>query len=363
MNTHSISSAELPAEFGRLSQLPRMKLLEAATALEPMPNLGRAVGSANLFVKRDDCSGLAFGGNKVRQLEFYFGAAKAEAADTILITGAVQSNFVRLAAAAACKHDMQCHIQLEERVDKDNPYYRSSGNVLLDRLLGATIHSFPVGEAEDAADKGLEDLAANLRRDGRRPYVIHLGPSHPPLGALGYVVAARELLGQIASMAMPADQIVVASGSGNTHAGLLFGLRAMGSDIPVTGICVRRAAELQRLRIDSHCRRIAELLQIGSPVTDADIRLDESVLAPGYGYAGDDVMRAVLLGARKEALMLDPTYTGKAFAGFLRAAGARSGTGAIIFVHTGGTPGIFAYENEMADAFARLSAEDTGSRT
>lgn len=346
--------ADLPAAFGTLAAQPRTRLLDAPTALEPMPNLAAATDAAGLYVKRDDCSGLAFGGNKVRQLEFYFGAAAAQDADTILITGAVQSNFVRLAAAAACKTGMQCHIQLEERVDKDNPYYRSSGNVLLDRLLGATIHSFPVGEAEDEADSRLEDMAEDLRRAGRRPYVIHLGPSHPPLGALGYVAGAHELLGQIAGLAAPVEHVVVASGSGNTHAGLLFGLRALGCDIAVTGICVRRAATLQRARIEGHCSRIAALLQIDSPVRDSDIRLDDSLLAPGYGYAGEEVMRAILLGARTEALMLDPTYTGKAFAGFLRQARGLPDKAAV-FVHTGGTPAIFAYENELAEAFNGFS--------
>jgi len=349
---------EAAARLGRLSALPRFSLLETVTALEPMPNLAAATGRPNLFVKRDDCCGLAFGGNKVRQLEFYLGEARAAGADTILITGAVQSNFVRLAAAAACKAGMECHIQLEERVDKNNPCYRSSGNVLIDRLLGATLHSFPLEEDEEAAENRLEAIAGELRAAGRRPYVIHLGPGHPPLGALGYVLAAGELLAQIAAADLPVDGIVVASGSGNTHAGLLFGLRALGSDIPLTGICVRRPAEAQARRIAGHCRAIAELLEVDMPVAEKDIRLDDRVFAPGYGHAGDAVMRALILGARSEALMLDPTYTGKAFAGFLQEAGKTSGSGALIFIHTGGTPGLFAYEDELAQAFDRFAQNE-----
>jgi len=321
-----------------------------------MPNLAAALDRPDLLVKRDDCSGLAFGGNKVRQLEFYFGAARAANADTVLITGAVQSNFVRLAAAASRKTGMDCHIQLEERVDKENPYYRTSGNVLLDHLLGATVHSFPVGEDEAAADGRLEEIAGELSKAGCRPYVIHLGPGHPPLGALGYVVAAHEMLCQINEADLDTAAIVVASGSGNTHAGLLFGLRALGCDIPVTGICVRRPAEAQRPRIAGHCRKIAELLQVAQPVNDADIRLNDALLAPGYGYASDEVMQAILTGARTEALMLDPTYTGKAFAGYLQEVRADAADGAMIFVHTGGTPGIFAYETELTEAFSRFDA-------
>jgi D-cysteine desulfhydrase/L-cysteate sulfo-lyase len=358
MKPHPSVSSDTAAGLGRLPDLPRLRLLETATALEPMPNLAAATGRPNLFVKRDDCSGLAFGGNKVRQLEFYLGEARAADADTILITGAVQSNFVRLAAAAARKNGMECHIQLEERVDTDSLHYRTSGNVLIDRLLGATLHSFPLGEDENAADGRLEELAGDLRKAGRRPYVIHLGPDHPPLGALGYVAAAGELLAQIAALDMPVDGIVLASGSGNSHAGLLFGLRALGSGIPLTGICVRRPAAAQAQRIAGHCRRIDELLDIGMPVADGDIRLDDTHFTPGYGHAGDAVMRAIMLGARTEALMLDPTYTGKAFAGFLKEAARNPGSGALIFIHTGGTPGLFAYEDELVDAFDRFDGHN-----
>ncbi len=188
-----------------------------------MPNLGARLGHGELYVKRDDCTGLAFGGNKVRQLEFYLGEARSNGADTVLITGAVQSNFVRLAAAAARKLGMDCHVQLEERVPKTNPEYRNSGNVLLDRILGVVIHSYPEGGDEQGADNRLGEIALELRGRGRRPYIIPLAPGHAPLGALGYVVAAREILIQMEGEDLSFDEIVVASGSGNTHAGLLFG--------------------------------------------------------------------------------------------------------------------------------------------
>ncbi len=223
------------ASVGKLLDLPRAKLVNGITPLEAMPNLSRICGGANLFVKRDDSMGFAFGGNKVRQLEFYLGEALSLNANTILITGAVQSNFVRLAAAAANKLGMECHIQLEERVAKEDTYYRNSGNVFLDRLLGATIHSYPEGEDEEGADLHLGEIAAELSAEGKSPYIIPLGPGHAPLGALGYVVAARELLNQMVQYDIEFDEVIVPSGSGNTHGGLLFGLRALGSELKVNG--------------------------------------------------------------------------------------------------------------------------------
>jgi len=321
-----------------------------------MPNLTKHCGGANLFVKRDDCTGLAFGGNKTRQLEFYLGAAKAEEADTILITGAVQSNFVRSAAAGARRLGMTCHIQLEGRVATKAVQYHNSGNVLIDKLLGATIHSYPHGEDESGADQSLEEIAAELRDAGRRPYVIRLAPGHPPLGALGYVVAAHELLHQIEEGKFFVDEIFVASGSGATHAGLLFGLRALGSPIRVTGSCVRRDITRQRIRISDICIGIAKLLEVESPVIDDDISLTDDFLAPGYGQLNEATLKAIVLGARTEALMLDPVYTGKAMAAMIHHASLANEGSGFVFLHTGGTPAIFAYQEAIEEALASSDA-------
>ena len=194
--------------------------------------------------------------------------ARAQDADTILITGAVQSNFVRMAAAGARKLGMDIHIQLEQRVPKSDRIYQDSGNVLLDRLLGATLYSYPVGEDETGADRKVREIAEELRREGRRPYVIPLAPGHAPLGSLGYVLAAEETLAQLDAMSMTPDEIVVPSGSGHTHAGLLFGLRALGCRVPVTGACVRRDAAVQVHRILDRCTEIAKLLEVPQPVTE-----------------------------------------------------------------------------------------------
>jgi len=344
--------SDLPVELGVFSELPRAQLLNFRTPLEPMPNLTAHCGGARLFVKRDDCTGLAFGGNKVRQLEFYFGEALVQGADTILITGAVQSNFVRLAAAAARKLGMDIHIQLEERVAKDDPRYHESGNVFLDKLFGATLYSYPEGEDEVGADRQVGEIADRLRESGRTPYVIPLAAEHPPLGALGYVIAAKELLNQLGERNLPVDEIFVGSGSGATHGGLLFGLRALGSTIPITGVCVRRDAELQKERIRKTCNGVAALLSMSSPVSLDDIQITDRFLAPGYGQLNDATAEAIILAAQKEGLILDPVYTGKVMAGLIHHAKKASEDSTFVFMHTGGTPAMFAYQADIENALA-----------
>ncbi|MCP5028703.1 MAG: D-cysteine desulfhydrase family protein [Actinomycetia bacterium] len=329
----------------KLERMPRRPLAHLPTPLEPMVNLARHVGRAKLLVKRDDCTGLAMGGNKVRQLEFYLGDAAAVGADTLLITGAVQSNFVRSTIAAGNRLGMHSHVQLEQRLARHDPSYAASGNVLLDILLGATIHSYPDGEDEAGADARLESLANELRAEGHRPYVIHLAPGHAPLGALGYVVAAGEILQQVEAGAPNFDEVVVASGSGHTHAGLLFGLRALGCAVPVTGVCVRRDAQTQRARLISRTNEIAELLEVENPVDPKDVVATDAFLAPGYGQLNPQTQEAISLAARYEALLLDPVYSGKAMAAVLERAGDTDTT--VLFIHTGGTPALFAYQHEL----------------
>jgi D-cysteine desulfhydrase/L-cysteate sulfo-lyase len=333
----------------RLNKLPRQTLALTPTPLEAMPNLAKQLGPGELYVKRDDLTGMAFGGNKLRQLEYYFGEAVRDRADTILITGAVQSNFVRLAAASARKLGMDIHIQLEERVPNTDPIYQNSGNVLLDRLLGATLYSYPDGEDEAGADARIQEIAAGLKNQGRRPYIIPLSPGHPPKGALGYARAALEVLQQAAERKIVFSEVILPSGSGHTHAGFLFGMKASGSTIPVTGQCVRRAADLQRPRIHDHCAKIADLLGMENPVGEDDVRLNDTHLAPGYGQMSEAVMEALKTAARTEALVLDPVYSAKAMAGFIdRARRAKAGE-QLVFLHTGGNPALFAYAEKLAD--------------
>jgi D-cysteine desulfhydrase family pyridoxal phosphate-dependent enzyme len=330
-----------------ISDFPRVSLAHTPTPLEPMPNLSRLLGGPDLWVKRDDCTGLAMGGNKARQLEFYFGQAVAEKADTVIITGAVQSNFVRQTAAAAAKLGMACEIQLESRVLITGPDYEASGNVLLDRLLGARIHSFPEGEDEAAADQALEDIAERVRRDGGRPYVIHLSPGHPPLGSLGYVLGTEELLDQAAEQRLEIDAIVVASGSAATHAGILVGLRRRKSDIRVTGVCVRRKRDQQLDRVLRQAEACAEMTGCPGAVSRDDIHLTDDYLGPGYGQSTPEMEEALSLAAQKEGLILDPVYTAKSMAGLIGLVRSGSFTKGqtVVFLHTGGTPAVFGYRS------------------
>ncbi|NIA68044.1 D-cysteine desulfhydrase family protein [Pelagibius litoralis] len=331
-----------------LARFPRAAVAHLPTPLEPLANLGGDL-DLSLFVKRDDCTGIGFGGNKVRQLEFYLGAALAEEADTVLITGAVQSNYVRTAAAMAGRFGMDCHIQLEERVTDVDDLYRNNGNVLLDRLLGATLHSFPEGENEAGADAAVGAIAERLRGEGRSPYIIPLGAGHPPLGALGYASAAIELSMQVETIE-PFDEIVIASGSAATHVGLLVGLRALGLDIPVSGICVRRAADIQAARVKQRADDLCKLMGLSLSLADSDFRLFDGSLAPGYGRLNDATVGAIRLTAQREGLFLDPVYTGKVMAALiqLNETGGLAGR-RILFWHTGGQPALFGYAGQLTE--------------
>lgn len=342
------------AVLSRLETLPRVRMAHLPTAIEEMANLRRTLfadgagsrgGGPKLLVKRDDNTGIALGGNKVRQLEFYLGDALAREADTVLITSAVQSNYMRTCAAMAARLGLECHLQLEERVPKNDPLYRTNGNVLLDRIAGAHLHSYPDGEDEAGADRSIEDLADRLRLEGRKPYVIHLSPTHPPIGAIGYVAAARELLAQLSESGETVDRIYVGSGSAATHTGLLWGLRAFGSGIPVTGVCVRRPAAQQAARVRANLERLSALLDHDPGFTESDVVATDVTLGPGYGRVTDPVREAIALAGSRDGLFVDPVYTGKVLAGMIDElrAGAMAPDETALFLHTGGQPALFAY--------------------
>ena len=244
---------------------------------------------------------------------------------------------------------MDAHVQLEERVDEAGGLYHASGNVLVDRLLGATLHSLPVGEDEAAADAALERLAGALADAGRRPYVIHSAPGRPPVGGLGYVAAAGEVVTQAAALGVGFDAAVCASGSALTHAGLLVGLRVLDAATPVHGICVRRDARRQAARVAQAASALAAMIERPAAFDAGAVDVCDAVLAPGYGKLNDAVREAMEMAARQEALLLDPVYTGKAMAGLI--AHVRSGRIApgsrVIFLHTGGLPALFAYADRL----------------
>ena len=327
------------------AKYPRAKLAHTPTPIERLASLSKFIGGPTIWVKRDDCTGLAFGGNKARQLEYYLGEAVRDNADTILITSAVQSNYSRSAVAAARKYGMDVEVQLEERVPNRPVEYYNSGNLFISKLMGAHTFSYPDGENEEGADDEIFDRANKLKKQGKRPYVIPLSSNHIPLGSLGYVDCAEELLAQKIEQKIPIDAIVCASGSGTTHAGLLAGLRALGNKAPVYGVCVRRDQLSQTKRVFKKSKIVAKMIGFKNIIDKSDIILTDATLSPGYGQLNDKVLEAIDLAAKCEGLLVDPVYTGKALAGLIELIreGEFSKGDNILFIHTGGTPALFGY--------------------
>ena len=298
------------------SAFPTVDLSHKPTPLERLDNLSDDY-QTNIWIKRDDCTGLAFGGNKSRQLEYYIGHARSLGADTLLTTGAVQSNHVRMTVAAARKMNMEVEVQLEHRVDREQVEYQQSGNPFLVKLMGAKIHYYPVGEDEDGADQAVIERAEALKSEGRKPYVIPLSNASTPYGALGYVEAAEEVLQQLKAMNIEPVRFVVPTGSASTHAGFLLGLRASGCHTPVSGICVRRDAQSQQQRVLTKIQSVQKLMGLDIDIGLDDILCDDRFLAPGYGHLNAPTSAAIELLARREGIFLDPTYSGKTFAALI----------------------------------------------
>ncbi len=324
-----------------LKGFPRVPLAHLPTRLEHLPRLTKELGGPEIWVKRDDCTGLATGGNKTRKLEFSMGEALEQGADTIITVGAVQSNHVRQTAAAAAKLGMKCEVLLEHRVGKPSELYRTSGNVLLDRILGANLREYEQGTDFDAE---MDRIADEVRANGGTPYIIPGGASNP-VGALGYVGCAEELLQQCDEQGIDFDYAVLASGSAGTHAGFTVGLRASGSGLPVQGFGVNIPQAEQEEKVFDLARATAEFIDKPGCVSREDIVADCSYIGPGYGEPTDSMNEAVLMLARLEGLLFDPVYSGKALAGmidYVREGRFVKGRN-IVFLHTGGVAGLFAY--------------------
>ena len=329
-----------------LARFARIRLAHLPTPLEPLPRLSEALG-LDLWIKRDDCTGLAGGGNKTRKLEFLLGAAFEQEADTLVTQGAVQSNHVRQTAAAAAAHGLACEIILEERTGSKATDYVGNGNVLLDRLFGATIRTVP-GGTDMAAE--LEKTAAEVRARGGKPYVIPGGGSNP-VGALGYVDCAREIVVQADEMDLEVHRIVTATGSAGTHAGLVAGLAVMGAEIPVLGIGVRAPKEKQEANVFKLAEETAALLGQPGRVKRERVVADCDYVGEGYGLIDQGVIDALTLAARLDGIVLDPVYSGKAMKGLIALARAGQFKGeTVVFLHTGGAQGLFGYQSEIEGA-------------
>lgn len=327
-----------------LARFPRRQYTADPTPIEKLERLSAFLGGPDIYIKRDDLTGLTGGGNKTRKLEFLVADALARGADTLITVGAVQSNHCRLTLAAAVKEGLKCRLVLEERV-KGSFQENASGNNFLFRLLGAESLTVVEGGADLAGT--MQSIADDLAREGRKGYVIPGGGSNA-LGALGYVACAEEILGQTYRMGLDLDHIVCASGSAGTHAGLLVGLTGNNAHLPLTGINVRRDRETQEGNVHGLAQQTAELLGVPEIPRDRVRALDEWV-GPGYSLPTTDMVEAVQLLARLEGILLDPVYTGKAMAGLIglvRRGEFKPGQ-KVLFVHTGGAPALYAYQDVL----------------
>ncbi len=322
------------------SNIPRVTLTHAPTPLEPMNNLSELLGT-QLYIKRDDCTGLAMGGNKTRKLEYLVGAALEAGADTLVTVGGIQSNHARQTAAAAAKFGLACELILEDVPGTPKGDYYHNGNLLLDQLCGAVLHH--IGEGADLYEQA-KVRVNELSREGKRPYLIPLGGSNE-VGSLGYMRCADEIIDQASAMGISFDQIVVASGSGGTQAGLLAGLIARDVDIPVLGVCVSRSTEAQHELVDELLQRTLRSVSMNAEEAAGKVFTDGGFVGEGYGIPTSGTIEAVRLAAQHEAILLDPVYTGKGMAGLIELCrtGVYTAEQKILFIHTGGAPGLFAY--------------------
>ena len=338
------------AEFMDIARFPRVRLGHFPTPLEPLDNLSQLLGGPRLWVKRDDCTGLSTGGNKTRKLEFLMAEALAGDADVVITQGATQSNHARQTAAAAAKLGLQCHVLLEDRTGYTAPDYTDGGNVLLDRLHGATVERRPGGSDMQAE---MEAVAERLRQQGRRPYVIPGGGS-TPLGAIGYANAALELVQQSAERGLRIDALVHATGSAGTQAGLAVGLQALNSPIRLLGIGVRAPREKQESMVHDLACRTWALLGLRGELPRAAVEANCDYVGGGYGVPTPGMVEAVTLLARTEGLLLDPVYSGKGMAGLIDLVrkGRFGRDQNVVFLHTGGSAALFGYP----DAFGLPSS-------
>ncbi|MDD1793349.1 D-cysteine desulfhydrase [Enterovibrio makurazakiensis] len=333
-----------------LARFPRLHFAHLATPLEPMPNLSKALGGPTLWIKRDDCTGLAGGGNKTRKLEFLMADAVAQGADTIITQGATQSNHARQTAAIAAKCGMACHILLEDRTGSDDPDYVFNGNVMLNQLFGSSLQKYPAATDMNAA---MEDVAATMRAEGKKPYIIPGGGSNP-IGALGYVNCALELLTQANDRSLKIDHLVHATGSAGTQAGLVTGLCASNSLIPLLGIGVRVPKEQQENNVFALAERTCDLLGIPGAVPRESVVANCDYVGEGYGIPAESTIEAISLFAKHEGILLDPVYSGKGGAGLIdliRKGQFKEGEN-VVFLHTGGAQALPGYRDAFGfDAY------------
>jgi len=320
-------------------ELPKHKYVDFETPIEKMGTLSKLLKGPQIYMKRDDQLGLAAGGNKTRKLEYLMADAKKNKADAVITCGAIQSNHCRLTLAASIKEKMNCILVLEERIPNSyNP--DASGNNFLFKLMNPK-DIIIVPKGTNMPEK-MEEVSNKLKEKGQKPYIIPGGGSNE-LGTSGYINGAKEIVKQINTENLNFDYIVVASGSGGTHAGLLIGLLLENKDIPVIGINIARSKEKQEVLIKNLISKTLDFLEIKKSIPDDKIICNDEYLGEGYSLATKEMIESVQLLAKKEGVLLDPVYTGKAMSGLIDLIRKDyfKPTDHVLFIHTGGSPALY----------------------
>lgn len=325
-----------------LARFPRHFLAHLPTPLERLDRLSAELNGPEIWIKRDDCTGLSTGGSKTRKLEFLMAEAMQADAEMVITQGATQSNHVRQTAAFAAKIGMKCHLLLEDRTGYNNPSYTHNGNVLLDHLHGATIERHAAGGDINAE---MNVVADQMRARGIKVYVIPGGGSSPT-GALGYVNCAFELMAQANNNCIQIDHIVHATGSSGTQSGLIVGLKGMNAQIPLLGIGVRVARDTQEENIYNLASATAEKLGCPGIIRREDVVANCDYIGDGYGLPTPGGIAAIRLFAELEGILLDPVYSAKAAAGLIDLInqGYFKKGERVVFIHTGGLAALFSYD-------------------
>jgi L-cysteate sulfo-lyase len=334
-----------PAAFAsQLGRFPRLGLAQLDTPLEPMPRLSAHLGGPRLWVKREDATGLGFGGNKLRKLDYVLHEAVASGADTLVSGGVVQSNSQRQVAAAAARLGLECHLAVYHgRLALPTPEYEKSGNAFLNRLFGAHLHDVPWTGDRNAA---IRDLGASLERQGRKPYFVPYGVSNV-LGAIAYATTIAEIARQSAQLGMRPAAIVHCSGSAGTQAGLVVGAAACMPATRIVGVDIDAEPERVRADVTRLAAEAADRLDV--PFAALHIEVVAGHAGPAYGVPHAATIEAIRLAGRLEALAVDPVYSGKGLAGLIALIreGRWTANDDVIFIHTGGSPALFAYQSAL----------------
>jgi len=327
----------------KLETFPKVNLANLPTPLEELKQLSEFLGGPRIFVKRDDCTGLAMGGNKTRKFEFVLGEALSQGVDTIITEGPIQSNSVRQAAAACNKLGLDCHLVLSTQCVWHQPGYEYTGNRLLLELLGSKMH---FADTEFDRPALMEKVAASLTAAGKSPFIVPTGASNAT-GSLGYTYCAQEIMDQAKERGFTPDRIIVASGSGGTQGGLVAGLVAMKEAVDVIGIDIDALPdEVHNWSLEC-ARGAGELL--GIEVAEELIKVKAGYAGSAYALPTTEMIEAIKLVARIEGLILDPVYSGKAMFALIDMikSGEIAKEEMVVFIHTGGTPNLYAYSSVL----------------